>query len=195
MDIRWQGEIYIEAPYDAVYTYLADFTRHAEWAQTIERLELIKPGGEDGVGAEYHTFERQGMQSNRAPREPITSGFPLETLCQVRELSPSYRITWRARSVRKPTISSELSFDLTGDAAGGTRLLQRIAVHTSKPYDMLDKLRNRTDPVILRAQLRPQWEASLRNIKEILETQPQERQRAVGDAYQSIEVKGRERHV
>ncbi len=195
MDIRWQGEIYIAAPYDAVYAYLADFARHAEWAQTIERLELIKPGGEDGVGAEYHSFERQGMQSNRAPREPITSGFPIETICEVRELSPSYRIAWRARSVRKPTMSNELSFDLAGDAAGGTRLLQRIAVHTSKPYDMLDKLRNQTDRVILRAQLRAQWEASLRNIKEILETQPQERERAVGDVNEWIDVRGRQRYL
>lgn len=195
MDIRWQGEVYIAAPYDAVYAYLADFARHAEWAQTIERLELIKPGGEGGVGAEYHTFERQGMQSNLAPGEPITGGVPVETICEVRELSPSYRIAWRARTVRKPTMSSELSFDLTGDTAGGTRLLQRIAVHTSRPYDVLDKLRHPTDPVILRGQLRAQWEAGLRNIKEILEMQAYGRQRAVGDVNERVGVDGRERHV
>lgn len=195
MDIRWQGEIYIAAPYDAVYAYLADFARHPEWTQTIERLELIKPGDEDGVGAEYHAFERQGMQSNRAPGEPIANGVALETICEVRELCPSYRIAWRTRSARKPTMSSEQSFDLQGDPAGGTRLLQRIAVHTSKPYDMLDKLRNRTDPVILRAQLRAQWEAGLRNIKEILETRPQERQRMVGAEDQPVGLVGRERQV
>ncbi len=195
MDIRWQGEIYIAAPYDTVYAYLADFTRHAEWAQTIERLELIKPGGDDGVGAQYHTFERQGMQSNRAPGEPITQGFPVETICEVRNLSPCYRIAWRAHSARKPTMSSELSFDLTGDPAGGTRLLQRIAVHTTKPYDMLDKLRNQTDPVVLRAQLRAQWDAGLRNIKEILETQMQERQRMVDSGNEPLTLNDRERYV
>jgi hypothetical protein len=92
----------------------------------------------------------------------------------VRELCPSYRIVWRAVSLRKPRMSADLSFDLTGTGPGTTRLLQRIALHTTKPYDVLDKLRNRTNPVILQAQLRAQWEAGLSNIKEIVETMARE---------------------
>ncbi|MDP9312371.1 MAG: SRPBCC family protein [Chloroflexota bacterium] len=195
MDIRWQGEIHIAASYDVVYEYLANFPRHAEWAQTIERMEQRKQGDEYGVGAQYHTWERQGMQSNRAPGEPITMGRPVETLAEVRELSPSYRIVWQARTVQKPLMSAELSFDLKADAGGGTRLLQRIYLHTSKPYDLLDKLRHRTDPVILRAQLRAQWEAGLRNIKEIVEGDVRARQRLVNFPVEAVDVEVRERHV
>ena len=195
MDIRWQGEISISAPYDLLYSYLADFPRHAEWAQTVDRLELVKPGDAQGVGAQYHTVERQGMQSNRAPFEPLTKGEIVETICEVRELCPSYRIVWSAASLRKPRRSADLSFDLTGTGPGSTRLLQRITLHSSKSYDVLDKLRNRTDPVILQAQLRAQWEAGLKNIKEIVETMAREQQLRVAVARETPELQMQARHV
>lgn len=169
MDIRWQSDIHIAAPYDFVYRYLADFPRHAEWAQTIDWLELVKEGSSSGEGAHFRTYERQGMQAHRGPREPLRVGTRMVSLCEVVELSPCYRIAWRARLLERSGMSSELSFDITTDELGGTRLLQRIALHSTRSFDMLDRLRNRTDPVIYSAQLRAQWEAGLRNIKEIIE--------------------------
>lgn len=195
MDIRWQGEIQIAAPYDFVYEYLANFPRHAEWAQTIERMEQRKPGDERGVGAQYYTYERQGMQCNRQPGEAITMGRPVETIAEVRELSPYYRIVWHARSAQKPLLNAELSFDVKAAETGGTRLFQRIYMHTSKPYDMLDKFRNRTDPVVLRAQLRAQWEAGLRNIKDIVEGEVRARQRMGEAPAELVDLELRERHV
>jgi hypothetical protein len=195
MDIRWQGEIHINAPYDLVYGYLSDFPRHAEWTQTVERMELTRPGDESGVGARYRTFERQGMQANRAPGQPITAGQPLVTLCEVRELCPCYRIAWHAHTEQKPTISAELSIDLNTHEQGGTRLVQRIVLSTTKTYDMLDKLRNRTDPVVWKAQMRAQWEAGLRNIKEIMETEVLRRELQSESALEPMELQTRERSV
>jgi hypothetical protein len=195
MDIRWQGEIYVSAPYDLLYSYLADFPRHADWSQTIERVEQVKPGDAAGSGAQFHVFERQGMQSNRMPYQPLTTGQPIESLLDVRELSPSYRIAWGAETLRKPRMLGEYSFDLTGDGAYATRLLQRITLHTTKPYDMLDKLRNRTDPVILRGQLRAQWEAGLRNIKEVVEMMAREQRVLIPTHDERSEPVARERHA
>ena len=57
MDITWQGFVDIAAPVDKVYAYLADFPKHCEWAQTLESMELKKPGDANGVGAVYRTGE------------------------------------------------------------------------------------------------------------------------------------------
>jgi hypothetical protein len=66
MDITCQGSIQIDAPLDQVYSYLADFPRHCEWAQTLERMEQIRAGDSAGVGAQYLTTEHQAMQADRA---------------------------------------------------------------------------------------------------------------------------------
>jgi hypothetical protein len=68
MEIRWQGNVDIAAPIEQVYAYLADFPRHTEWGQTRESVKLSRPGGPDGVGAEYESIERQAFQSDRAPK-------------------------------------------------------------------------------------------------------------------------------
>src|SRR5262245_55469352 len=98
MDITWSGNVQIEAPAEQVYTYLAEFPRHAEWAQTVERLDLLRPGDASGVGAVYRTVERQAMQSDRKPYERLTKGMKVVTICEVRELSPSRRIAWHAHT-------------------------------------------------------------------------------------------------
>ena len=74
MDINWQGSVQINAPVEQVYRYLADFPRHCEWAQTLERMEQIRAGDSTGIGARYLTFERQAMQADRKPYERLTRG-------------------------------------------------------------------------------------------------------------------------
>jgi hypothetical protein len=89
MDITWQGSIQIDAPLDQVYNYLADFPRHCEWAQTLERMEQIRAGDSAGVGAQYLTTERQAMQADRRPREALTKGMRVKTICASRRSAKS----------------------------------------------------------------------------------------------------------
>src|SRR6476659_7215018 len=95
-DITWRETIEIDAPVEETYRYLADLPRHAEWAQSVVKLEQIRPGDRDGVGAQYRAAERQSWQTDRLPRAPLTSGSPGDFLCEVRELVPNRRIAWYA---------------------------------------------------------------------------------------------------
>jgi hypothetical protein len=60
---------------------------------------------------------------------------------------------------------------------------------------MFDKLRNRTDLVVRKAQIRAQWEAGLRNIKEVMEAEALQRKRQSEATPEHAELQTRERYV
>ena len=166
MDINWQGSVRIAAPIGRVYCYLADFPRHSEWAQTVERLELVHAGDPTGVGAQYLTIERQTLQADRKPREPLTKGEPDQTLCEVRELMLNRRIAWHAHILPDADPSADLDFDLADAENGDTLLIQHQRL--SVPDSMVAEMQRMFDSDVLEL-LCMQWEAGLRNIKAILE--------------------------
>lgn len=166
MDIRWQNSIQINCPVEQVYAYLADFPRHAEWALTLVRLEQVKPGDSNGIGAQYLTYERQAMHPDRQPFEPLTKGMAAKTMCEVQELIPKQRIAWRAYMVPKTGLRSNLSFDLTPATGGGTLLKQAIFFHIPSPLALMFHLRYGGG---LDQKMQTQADAGLRNIKTILE--------------------------
>lgn len=166
MDITWQGSVQIDAPVEQVYRYLAELPRHAEWAQSVERLELVRAGDHIGVGAIYRTAERQGWQTDRAPRAPLTRGVAGTTMCELIELIPNRRIAWRSWApVPGVRHAGAYAFDLAPDERGGTRLTQSAALEDNWLGDLVSRLVFKTTPPKARAQ----WEASLRNIKALLE--------------------------
>ena len=172
MDENWQGSVEIDAPIDQVYAYLADFPNHCEWAQTLERMELTKPGSSEGVGAVYKTYERQANQSDRAPKGALPEkAFKAMTKCEVTELKPNTRIAWRAHPLPVSMgIHAELAFELQPNDRDGTHLSQRIRFHQSWfAYNILRPLMFRMKPAKLDAKGRAQWQASLDNIKTIFE--------------------------
>lgn len=166
MNISWEGSITIDAPVERVYAYLADLPRHAEWAQSVQQLALVRPGDGAGVGAVYRTAERQGWQTDRAPRAPLTEGVAGTTMCEVLELIPGRRVAWRSWAP-VPGVKHEgrYAFALAPAARGGTRLTQSAALEDNWLGDIVSRLVFKTTP----ARARAQWEASLRNIKLILE--------------------------
>jgi uncharacterized protein YndB with AHSA1/START domain len=167
MDINWQGSIRINAPVEQVYRYLADFPRHCEWAQTLERMERVRAGDSTGIGARYLTFERQAMQADRKPYERLTRGMRVKTMCEIRELTPERRIAWHAHTVPKAMgLYADLDFELAPTEEGGTLLTQHYHFHQPAPMVFMFKLMFGRD---LAAKGNAQWEASLRNIKAILE--------------------------
>ena len=167
MDINWQGSTQINAPVEQVYRYLADFPRHCEWAQTLERMEQIRVGDSTGIGARYLTIERQAMQADRKPYEQLTRGMRVKTLCEVRELTPSRRIAWHAHTAPKAMgLYADLDFELAPAADGGTLLTQHYRFHQPPILVFMFKLMFSSN---VEAKGNAQWDASLRNIKAILE--------------------------
>ena len=170
MDIRWQDTIFVKSSAEQVFRYLADFSRHSEWAQTLERVEQIDAGGPLGVGAQYQELERQAWQTNRGPREPLTTGAQEKTLCEVQEVIPPHRIAWRARSLSKVgSVFAEYAFGFAPDPKGGTWLTQTVSFHTNKTADYRYRLAYKAKPEQIEQMARAQWEASLNNIKVIME--------------------------
>jgi uncharacterized protein YndB with AHSA1/START domain len=168
MEIQWQGTIVIAAPFADVYRYLAQFERHVEWSQTLEQIELVRSGDDSGTGAQYRTVERQAMQVNRKPGEAIVSGQTITSLLRVRELTPFYRLAWQMQAVPRGA-TTEYNVNLASDGSGGTRLTMRVHMKPHKTTGFLARFRSATDQAILRGQYAAQWEANLRNFKEVME--------------------------
>ncbi|HEX5689275.1 MAG TPA: SRPBCC family protein [Roseiflexaceae bacterium] len=166
MNVSWQGTIHIHTPVEQVYDYLADLPSHAEWAQSVERLELVQQGDGNGVGAVYRTAERQAWQTDRAPRAALTRGVAGTTMCEMVELDMNRRIAWRSWAP-VPGVKHEgaYAFELASDGNGGTRLTQSAALEDNWLGDIVSRLLFKTTPEKARAQ----WDASLRNIKVVLE--------------------------
>jgi uncharacterized membrane protein len=164
MEHSWKQTIRIDRPVEEVYAYLADFPRHAEWAQTVVQLEKISGGTGAGVGTRYKTTERQAFQADRKPREALTRGMKATTVCEITELVPNRRIAWRANPRPKMGIQANLSFDLA-PADGGTDLTQSIRMQQGRFGAFVGKYIFRATP----AKAEAQYAASLRNIKTILE--------------------------
>jgi uncharacterized protein YndB with AHSA1/START domain len=167
MDMTWNGSITINRSIQDVYTYLADFPRHAEWAQTVERLDLLREGDAHGIGTRYRTTERQAMQHDRRPFEPLTHGMAVVTICEVRELIPPRRIAWYAHTSPKALgLYADLSFDLESLADNSTRLTQHYVFHQPRLVVGMFTLIYGKD---LDQKGYAQWQAGLNNIKLILE--------------------------
>jgi uncharacterized membrane protein len=166
MDITWSGSITIDRPIAQVYAYLADLPRHAEWAQSVQQLIEAKPGAPDGVGRVYRTIERQGWQTDRRPHAPISRGVPGDTMCEIVALQPNRRIAWRSWApVPGVRHEGEYAFDLAPTPGGGTHLTQSASLHDNWLGDLVSRIVFGTTPERAYAQ----WQASLQNIKVILE--------------------------
>lgn len=171
MNIKFHKTIQIHCPVDQVYTYLADFPRHVEWAQTLDRMELVRQGDKHGAGAQYRTYERQAMQRDRQPGEKLTKGLRAVTLCTVDEVIPQQRIQWHAHSVPK-MLRNTLLFEFAPDNNGGMLLTQKMDFHIpAVPTFLFHLMFGRN----LQEKAAAQAEAGLHNIKMIMEQNNKER--------------------
>ena len=164
MEPTWQGTIHVAVPIEDTYRYLADIPRHADWSQTVERQEQLKPGDARGVGAVYLTHERQAFQSDRQPHQPLTKGFKAKTICEVRELEPNRRIAWHSHPKPRMGVQSDWIIELAPADDGGTLVTQSCRFQENAFARLLSKAM-RVTPEKSAAQ----WNASLRNIKQVLE--------------------------
>jgi uncharacterized membrane protein len=168
MDIQWEKTIQVQRPVAQVYAYLADFPRHTEWSLTLAAMTKVREGDARGVGAIYHTTERQAMHTERKPGTALTKGLRGATICEVTALEPNRRIAWRARFKPDMGVNSEWAFALSPAAADTTTLSEQGRIHMPAPMAFLFKL------IFGRgfaAKVRTQSDAGLSNIKVILEKQ------------------------
>lgn len=164
MEPTWRGTIHVAVPPAAVYRYLADIPRHADWSQTVERQELLKPGDARGVGAVYLTHERQAFQADRQPRQPLTKGFKGKTVCEVREAEPNRRIAWHSHPKPRMGVSSDWVIEVAAAEDGGTLVTQSCRFSENAFARLLSKMLRATPE-----KTAAQWNASLNNIKLALE--------------------------
>lgn len=174
MDIRYHQTITIRRPAAEVYAYLANFPRHVEWAQTLERLELTKAGDATGVGAQYLTYEKQSFQADRRPFGRIRQKVALraQTLCEVRELIPGRRLAWHAHMIGDPRTHADWEIDLHDDGHGGTQLTQKVFFVFGPMPGWVGVL------LLMEQRAFRQFDAGLHNIKLILEGQAQPTEQA-----------------
>jgi uncharacterized membrane protein len=158
MRLQWENSIEVSIPVEQVYAYLADFSKHREWARSLERMELLRQGDSHGVGTRYMTHERIEFK-------PGGKASSTRTICEVRELVPDQRIAWHAHPVPRVG-SAELCFDLTPTEQGGTRITQTVKEYYPAPVALMMRvLWNVTEEGI-----RKQLDAGLQTLKETLLT-------------------------
>lgn len=167
MDIHYQNSIVIRKPVNEVYAYLSDFPRHVEWAQTLERLDKVKDGEANSVGAQYLTYEKQSFQADRQPYGPIKQKVAIkaQTLCEVRELVPNKRLAWHAHMVSDLTTHADWEIDLMPEGEDGTRLSQKVFFVFGPMPGWVGIL------LFMEKRAFRQFDAGLQNIKLILEGQ------------------------
>ena len=103
-----ERQITINAPTDRVFTYLADFPRHSEWAAHPLRIQKVTEGPV-GPGA---TFTSVGHQFGRDSEDKIT----------VSELVPNEKIAFDSEGVA----GRFRHYFLLEEEDGGTRLTKGV---------------------------------------------------------------------
>jgi uncharacterized membrane protein len=165
MEHLWRNTVHVDAPVEEVYSYLADLPKHAEWSQTVDHLEQIQPGDSRGVGAKYLTYERQAFQADRQPGAPLTKGFKGKTVAEVQELTPNRRIAWHSHPKPRIGVHSYWAFEVAPAEDGGTQLTQSVRFEQNAFATFIGKRMGVTEE-----KANAQYDASLRNIKQVIES-------------------------
>jgi hypothetical protein len=86
-----------------IYAYLADFTRHVEWAHTYLSVE-VSGDAPLRVGSLLRVSERQDLRWDKRPRTTIgdREGRDYTTTLEIAALNPAHRIGWGTLYVGGP---------------------------------------------------------------------------------------------
>lgn len=166
MEIQWKGQVQIRRPVSHVFAYLADFRRHVEWAQTLVKVEQVRGGDSQGVGAVYLAYERQALQADRRPGEALMRGLEAKTQSTITEIVPDQRIVWKAHTLPKTGMYATWWFELAATPDGGTMLSQGTYFHQPSPMAFIFSLIFRGDLLV---KSYAQFDASLKNLKIVME--------------------------
>jgi uncharacterized membrane protein len=132
-EFKGQAVVVIQAPPAAVYAYLADLTRHPEWASNLTKVKQVTPGPA-AVGTTFRTEEGP---------PPVALGTRLRMMVQfvaglvsgaqpyseatLTALEPDRRIAWHAAIPKRGKPFSYAEWEFCLEPAGtGTRVTQRF---------------------------------------------------------------------
>ena len=85
-----EESIYMEALPEAVFCYVADIRRHAEWAAQALNI-TVEPGPEHGPGTIFSSTVRIGRGRITARGRVISEESPVRFIYECRDLSGHYR--------------------------------------------------------------------------------------------------------
>ena len=138
MSREWTGSVRINAWVEAVYAYLADFTRHPEWDASTTRVTQLKPCHAAGVGAEYRAYERLDLFGKTGEGKGVFKNQAGVTDREAREMVHNRRIAWHSHLVPRIGVTAEYAFEFEPDG-DGTRLSETIAMNAPLGLDRLQQ--------------------------------------------------------
>jgi uncharacterized membrane protein len=163
MKKTWEHSVVVDAPVDQVFALVADTSRHPEWDKFTKRVELVKEGDANGVGAEWKVYEQLGLFT--LDDEKLASG-RLTGLAKrvVREVVPNKRVAWHTHPVPNVGITADLSYDFV-EQGKSTRVTFNSVVSVPGVVERVTRviLRNLDD------RQHGQWAASVEKLKAVAE--------------------------
>ncbi len=104
-NFSYKTEVQINAPFEKVYRYLADFPLHVEWSHQPQAMIALTEG-ETAVGSQYHTEETNPsnmpfMQKIMMPFMRLLYKPESFTIAEITDLNPNKCIAWTAYAPNK----------------------------------------------------------------------------------------------
>lgn len=160
MKKSWEHSVVVEAPVDQVFNLVADVNRHPEWDKFTKRVELVKAGQPDGVGAEWKIYEQLGLFAlgDLKPGPNHLTGLAKRV---VREVVPNERVAWYTHAVPHVGVSADMSYDFAAEG-DVTRVTFRAVVSVPGVLERVGRVISRN----LDDRQQGQWRASLESLKE-----------------------------
>lgn len=127
------SSIVIDAPVDAVYSYISDFSKHVDWNHQLEKMVSITEGPPT-VGSQYRTYE--GMARNVTFSGNISFkvmgligkvlfGSADYTEAEITAMEENQRVAWKARLPSKKGDLMRYNWELRLEPDGhSTRVIQ-----------------------------------------------------------------------
>lgn len=132
-ELTGEASVVIQAPADAVYDYLADFTRHAEWNKNIYKVWQTTPGP-IAVGARFKAMEGappaaigKQMRALAQVMKGMLSGAKAFSEAEITALEPHRRIAWVGVFPRSKGEFNRAEWEIELEPIGNaTRVVQRF---------------------------------------------------------------------
>ncbi|HEY8448112.1 MAG TPA: SRPBCC family protein [Thermomicrobiales bacterium] len=161
MQKDWESSVYVEAPVEKVFAYLADVSRHPEWDASVAKVERISDGLGGDAGSEWKVYERLNVLQGKGESRWNSAGIAHREL---REVVPHSRVSWQTHPVPAVGISAVFAWDLEPEGSG-TRVTQRVRLTVPGLVHKVGKLVARK----LDENQMGLWERNLQNLKAVAE--------------------------
>jgi uncharacterized membrane protein len=139
-EYKGQTSITIQAPIETVYNYLADFSKHCEWAENIKSVTQIE-AGPVRVGTRFKTAEgpppvgllkKMGMMLHFM--RGVAGGAKTYSVAKITALEPPVRIGWEAGIPRGDDFFNFVEWEFILESEGSsTHLTQRFNWQPQNP--------------------------------------------------------------